>query len=194
MSIKPFRATSVVEFDCSPWPEGMACIAFGLLFAVIMSLYFIINGVKTAFGAVLVYAIAAALTGHGVYLWRFRRKPFRRKVNLGGMQHRLYRRGHWLFAACSFVRCCVEYAVIITLITLLDGGTDFAGAFAERLRGWFFLLPLIMYGTFREYLSYYQYYHTPAGLRRDLFAKTTKTDLYTEAMKQMNDGKEGKQH
>lgn len=61
MSIKPFRATSVVEFDCSPRPEGMACIAFGLLFAVIMSLYFIINGVKTAFGAVLVYAMAAAL-------------------------------------------------------------------------------------------------------------------------------------
>lgn len=183
-----------MEYQCSPVTDGKISVAIGVAGIVLTAVIIATESGLQTWELALLAVADVAMLAWGAYCWKVSRKPFKRQITLGGLSDRLYRRSHWLFAACSFVRCCVEYAVIITLITLLDGGTDFAGAFAERLRGWFFLLPLIMYGTFREYLSYYQYYHTPAGLRRDLFAKTTKTDLYTEAMKQMNDGKEGKQH
>lgn len=169
MSIKPFRATSVVEFDCSPWPEGMACITFGLLFAVIMSLYFIINGVKTAFGAVLVYAIAAALTGYGVYLWRFRRKPFRRKVNLGGMQHRLYLHNRWLFIVFELALTFLIFVVSFSVATLVFDGIDgFADELKHKLRGWGWLSIAFCYKIVHDYLSYYTYLRSPVETRKKI--------------------------
>lgn len=117
----------------------------------------------------LVYAIAAALTGYGVYLWRFRRKPFRRTVNLGGMQHRLYLHNRRLFIVFELALTFLIFVVSFSVATLVFDGIDgFAYELKHKLKGWGWLSIAFCYKIVRDYLSYYTYLRSPVETRKKI--------------------------
>ena len=176
-----FGQLKIVRYTYPPKPEGRLWTAFGVLCLLVTVILGVIDGFSDIKGLAILAAISVAQCGYGLYCWKLRRRPVKRQVTLGGPAHRLYVRSRWMFVVYGLACACVEYAVVMALVSLLESGADMGEVFLERLRGLFVLLLVMFYRVFFEYLSYYQYFHMPESSRRDLF---------TEAVKQMNeDGK-----
>ena len=169
------------EYTCSPEVTGRANVAFGAAYGAVVAVLLPVCGLPDVWSTAFLVASPLCLVLWGLYCWKLRRRPVKRQVTLGGPAHRLYVRSRWMFVVYGLTCACVEYAVVMALVSLLESGADMGEVFLERLRGLFVLLLVMFYRVFFEYLSYYQYFHMPESSRRDLF---------TEAVKQMNeDGK-----
>lgn len=159
---KRFKGTSIVEFQCSPRPEGTACCMFGMLFLVMLVSHDVVYGIKSLFASVLLYVASAGLLANGVWLWRFRRRPLTRTVRLGGLSHALFLRGRVVFVAFETAYTLAAYVIAFCVVTLLfDGPDGFADALADRLRRWAGLLIFMLYHIVVDYLSYHCYLRSP---------------------------------
>lgn len=153
---------NVVEYTCSPVLEGWLVIGIGTVFALI----FIVAGIiKGPSDPVFIWMPALFLGGgfaFGIYYVKFRRKPLKREVTLGGWYHRLWLRSKWRFIttglAISLVSATIGWAVCELIF---EGYSAFAKDFADWLRGWFIWLIVCTFGVMRQYIAFYQYYRSP---------------------------------
>ena len=120
----------LVEFECSPVPEGKMFVAVGLFIAVLTAMGAIVNSGMPLFLPVTLGLVSAGCIGFGVYYWAFRYGPVKRQVVIGNWCNRLYLRSRWLFA------------------------------FAEQFKSCFILLFFLLMKSLHEYMAYREYYRS----------------------------------
>ena len=136
---------NVVKYTCSPVLEGWLVIGIGIVFALIF-----------------IIAVLGGGFAFGIYYVKFRRKPLKREVTLGGWYHRLWLRSKWRFIMAGLAISLVSATIGWVVCELVfEGYSAFAKDFADWLRGWFILLIVLIFGVMRQYITFYQYYRSP---------------------------------
>lgn len=155
------RQLHIVEFECSPAAEGKLTVVCGLLLALLCIVSSSTNGFFTASGIIIISVITAVISAWGIYLWKFRRRPLKREVTLGTWSNRLYLRNRLLYFAATMACNAVIFLFVVFVCTLVfDGFGALADEFTGRLSKWFGLLIILLIITSKNYLGYYQYYHS----------------------------------
>lgn len=157
----------VVEYTCSPVPEGWVVIIVSVLFAVLFGLTVIFKPGPDPVLLWLPWPFIFVFCLWGVYYVKFRRKPMKREVTLGGWYHRLWLRSKWRFIATGLAISLASATLGWAVCELVfEGYGAFANDFAHWLRGWFILLIALVYSVMRQYIAFYQYYRSPEYRQR----------------------------
>lgn len=151
----------LVEFECSPVPEGKMFVAVGLFIAVLTVMGAIVNSGMPLFLPVTLGLVSVGCIGFGVYYWAFRYGPVKRQVVIGNWCHRLYLRNRWLFVAVNMAYSIVIYVIVSFVCTLIFYGfSDLQSAFAEQFKSCFILLFFLLMKSLHEYMAYREYYRS----------------------------------
>lgn len=155
------RQLHIVEFECSPAAEGKLTVVCGLLFALLCIVGISTKELFAASEIIIISVITAVISAWGIYLWKFRRRPLKREVTLGTWSNRLYLRNRLLYFAVAIVCNAVIFLSAVFVCTLVFHGFGaLADEFTDRLNKWFGLLIVSLLITLKNYLGYYQYYHS----------------------------------
>lgn len=161
------KQLEVIKYTCSPALEGWLIIILSMMFAVLFGLIAILQPDPDPVFLWLLLPLTFVFGLWGVYYVKFRRKPFRREVTLGGWYHRLWLRSKWMFIV---VGCAINFVASVigwTVCTLgFDGFDALSGEFEHKLRGWWILMFCLSFNTIRQHIAYYQYYRSPEYRRR----------------------------
>ena len=108
------------EYTCSPAVVGRANVAFGAAYGAVVAVLLPVCGLPDVWSTAFLVASPLCLVLWGLYCWKLRRRPVKRQVTLGGPAHRLYVRSRWMFVVYGLVCACVEYAIVMALVSLLS--------------------------------------------------------------------------
>ena len=151
----------LVEFECSPVPEGKMFVAVGLFIAVLTAMGAIVNSGMPLFLPVTLGLVSVGCIGFGVYYWAFRYGPVKRQVVIGNWCHRLYLRNKPLFVLFTggvYALVVVGVTLVFDLIEWAVEGFD-AAVWADRfrLRNLMIVALAFVGGALKYYLDYYYY-------------------------------------
>lgn len=155
------RQLHIVEFECSPVTEGKLTVVCGLLFALLLIVGSSTKRIFAASEIMILSVITVVITAWGIYLWQFRRRPLKREVTLGTWSNRLYLRSRLLYFAAAMACNAVIFSAAVFVCTLVFHGFGaLADEFTDRLNRWLGLLIVLILITSKNYLGFYQYYHS----------------------------------
>ena len=181
-----FGQLKIVRYTYPPKSEGRLWTAFGVLCLLVTVILGVIDGFSDIKGLAILAAISVAALGYGLYCWKLRRKPFSREITLGTPMHRLWLRSRWLYVVVGLAVNLGAFVVVLVAALLLFGdGNTAVGIMVDTVNEYDFVFYLAVGEVLRGYTGYRRYYRSP---------HTESRDLYTEALKQMNDAKKGKQY
>lgn len=161
------RETFLVKVDCEPKLEGKVCVLFSVIMAVFFAAKFIVNGTPRLLPAIFYVGVTLFLAGVGVWFWRFKRKPRKILVVIGGRDNVLYVRSKLLYVLFEIAVFAVSYAVIVFVIEFFSNGFRFtSGSFSDSFGHYGFILLLFLYHTVQNYMGFYMYYKSPEKARR----------------------------
>lgn len=158
-----------MEIESDKRLEGILYIVFGALFMALSPFMKFDRCSVSTTPLVVSLCIGAVLVIVGVYFIKFKKKPSRIEIILGGISHRLYVLNKVLFFLYHSLKMVLLFGFIKLAAAIISHGIPFTWEeFDEVLKLSPLLLIIVLYVPVREWYAYYLYHKSPEKAKKIL--------------------------